>query len=460
MPSPTLFLRSTPLPVSAADAFAWHERPGAFERLAPPWEQIKVIAKQGGIENGASLTIKQAVGPVWLTMEAEHFGYVPNHEFNDRLVRGPFKSWEHRHKFVDVEAPASGRAGSLLSDTIEYILPGGPLGKILGESGVKKKLSRIFTYRHAVTAADLALWRRGAAAPRLRVLVSGSTGLVGRSLCALLTTQGHTVIRLVRREPMAPDEVVVDRLADAGALDAVVHLAGENVASGRWTSSVRHRILESRVEGTRNLVAALGRLRGRPKVFIGASATGFYGDRGQEMCDESTPVGRGFLSEVCQAWEGETQNAEKLGMRTVSLRTGIVLSPAGGALKKLLPIFRLGLGGPIGTGRMAMSWISLDDLTGCITQALTDESLSGPVNAVAPEPVTNAEFTRTLARVLHRPAVLPVPAPMLQAVFGEMANETLLASTRVEPARLKAAGYEFRHRSLTSALRHVLGRSA
>lgn len=453
MPSALTFTRSSPLPVSAADAFAWHGRPGAFERLCPPWERIDVIARKGGIEDGAWVMLEQWIGPCWLTLEAEHFGHAAGREFNDRLVRGPFKFWEHCHRFSDTPE----NAGSTLTDDIRFALPGGALGNALGGRLVRARLERMFAYRHAVTAADLALWKRWADRPRLRVLVSGSTGLVGRALCALLTTQGHEVLRLVRDVPVAPDEVVVGRLAEAGRIDAVVHLAGENIAGGRWTQARRRRIRESRVEGTRALVAALGALPERPGVFVGASAVGFYGDRGEVRCDENEPAGRGFLSEVCQAWERETRAAEAHGMRTVRLRTGVVLTPAGGALKKLLPLFRAGLGGRLGHGRMWMSWISIDDLVGCIAQALADETLSGAVNAVAPAPVTNAEFTRELGRVLRRPAALPVPAGVLRAALGAMADETLLASTRAEPARLLAGGYEFRHKTLGSALRHVLG---
>lgn len=453
MPTTLTFNRAVRLPVSAAEAFAWHERAGAFERLLPPWERVDVIARRGGIEDGAWLMLEQWIGPGWLTMEAEHFGYVRGQQFNDRMVRGPFKRWEHCHRFVDT--PASG--GSELSDEIHYALPGGRWGNWLGGRLVRARLARWFAYRHAVTAADLQLWQRWADRPRVRVLVSGSTGLVGRALCALLTTQGHEVIRLVRDVPMAPDEVVLGRLAEAGRIEAVVHLAGENIAGGRWTAARCRRIRDSRVEGTRALVAALGQLPDRPKVFIGASAAGFYGDRGEVRCAESEPGGRGFLAEVCQAWEHETQAAADLGMRTVRLRTGTVLSPSGGALKKLLPIFRAGLGGRLGHGRMWMSWISMDDLVGIMAQALVDETLEGAVNAVAPSPVTNAEFTQELGRVLHRPAVLPVPAMGLRALFGAMADEALLASTRVDPARITAAGYVFRHKTLVVALRHVLG---
>jgi len=392
---------------------------------------------------------RQHAGPVAITLEAEHFGYRSGLEFNDRLVRGPFARWEHRHGFVDTP----GAGGSVLTDEIVYAMAGGSFTAGL----VRRKLERMFVYRHAVTAADLGLWKRWSDRPRIRILVSGASGLLGRTLCPMLTTQGHTVIRLTRKPAAALDETDLDHLGEAGKIDAVVHLAGENVAGGRWTAERRKRILKSREEGTRKLVAALGKLADPPKSSSGASATGFYGNRANEVCTEADPPGRGFLSEVCQAWECETLAMREFASRVVCLRIGVVLSPAGGAIEKSLPLFRAGLGGPVGDGKMWMSWISIDDVAGSIVHALMDERLSGPVNAVAPEPVTNAFFSRELGRVLGRPALLPVPEVALRTMFGEMAQETLLASTRVEPVHLCRTGYEFRHPALTSALRHVLG---
>jgi uncharacterized protein (TIGR01777 family) len=315
----------------------------------------------------------------------------------------------------------------------------------------------MFSYRHAVTAADLALWKRWAHCPRLRILVSGATGLVGSALRNLLMTQGHTVFRLVRRAPRAHDEVVLSDLAEAAPLDAVVHLAGENVAGGRWTPERRSRILNSREKGTQELVAALGRLAQPPRVFVGASAIGFYGSRGETSLAETDGPGTGFLSEVCQAWERETMAVREFDTRAVCLRIGVVLSPAGGALAKLIPIFQVGGGGPVGDGRMWMSWISIDDVLASIVHALMEDRLSGPVNAVAPEPVRNAEFAQELGQSLGRPALLPVPAFALRALYGRMADETLLASTRVRPDRLLETGFTFRHSQIRPALSFVLG---
>jgi uncharacterized protein (TIGR01777 family) len=446
------FTSSVPLPVSAAEAFAWHERPGALERLIPPWEDIRVVEKSGGIRDGGRVVLRQQAGPFPLILEARHYGYVEGKEFNDRMVRGPFSRWEHRHAFEDDPE----RGGCLLTDSIRF----DALAGILVNGFVRRQLERMFAYRHAVTRADLQLAKKWSERTRLRVLVTGASGLVGRTLCPVLTTMGHEVLRLVRRGPVTSGQVDLEGLESAERIDAVVHLAGENVAGGRWTSARRRRILQSREEGTRNLVARLARLPAPPRVFVGASAIGYYGNRGEVICREGDAPGDGFLSDVCQAWERETMKAAEFGARVVCLRTGIVLSPAGGALGKLLPLFRAGLGGPIGNGKMWMSWISIDDLAGGIVHALMDEGMSGPVNAVAPQPVSNADFSRELARVLKRPALLAVPSLALRLVFGEMADQTLLSSLRVCPGVLEARGYEFRHPEIAAALRHLLGQSA
>ncbi|MDH3255040.1 MAG: TIGR01777 family oxidoreductase, partial [Acidobacteriota bacterium] len=240
--------------------------------------------------------------------------------------------------------------------------------------------------------------------------------------------------------------------------DAVVHLAGENIAGGRWTPARKERIAASRVDGTRNLIRSLGRLEEPPPILVCASAIGYYGSRGAEHLDEQSASGDGFLAATCREWEEAAGEAASLGMRVVTLRFGVVLSPAGGALAKMLPPFRAGAGGRIGDGRQFMSWVSIDDTLGAIYQALFDERLSGPVNVVSPRPATNHEFTRALGRALGRPTLLPLPKPALRAMFGEMADEMLLASTRVRPHRLQEAGFDFLDVDLDRTLDRLLGK--
>ena len=299
----------------------------------------------------------------------------------------------------------------------------------------------------------------------MKILVSGTTGLIGTALVPFLTTGGHSVVRLIRSQPR-PGQAAVHWDTAAGSidssafegLDAVVHLAGENIAARRWTPAQKARIRDSRVQGTRLLAQSLARLQQPPKVMVCASAIGFYGDRGTEVLTEESAPGSGFLTDTCLAWEAAAQPASGKGVRVVNLRLGVVLSPGGGALAKMLFPFRLGVGGKIGSGRQYMSWIGIDDVVGVIHYALTTDELRGPINAVAPNPVTNREFTKTMGRVLSRPTIFPMPAFAARMAFGEMADELLLASTRVKPARLQNSSYYFRHPQLEGALRHLLGK--
>lgn len=295
------------------------------------------------------------------------------------------------------------------------------------------------------------------------VLVSGATGLVGSALVPALTNEGHRVVRLTRSEDGGDGSVRWDPSAgtiDAARLegiDAVVHLAGENIV-GRWTSAKKARIRDSRVWGTRLLAETLAGLSEPPGVMVSTSATGYYGDRGNELLREESAPGANFLAGVCQEWEAAAEPAREAGMRVVHPRFGIVLSPEGGALGTTLPIFKFGGGGRIGSGNQYWPWVALDDVVGAIVHSLATESLEGPVNVGVYDPPTNAQYTRTLGRVLNRPTIFPLPAPAARLVLGQVADELLLASQRVEPAKLRESGFEFRYPELEGALRHLLGR--
>jgi uncharacterized protein (TIGR01777 family) len=293
-----------------------------------------------------------------------------------------------------------------------------------------------------------------------KALVSGSSGLIGSALCSFLAANGYQVTRLVRGafsgeaqiswdpdKPLAPEWV--------SGFDAVIHLAGESIV-GRWTDEKKAAIRHSRVAGTKNLAKALAEAPQRPRVLISASAIGYYGSRGQETLREDSPVGRGFLADVCREWEFATTAAGDAGIRIAQTRFGIVLSKAGGALAKMLPPFRLGIGGNMSNGRQWWSWIDLQDVVGAIAHVIKTSSLRGAVNVVSPNAVTNAEFTRTLASVLSRPAILPMPAFMARLALGQMADELLLASQRVEPAKLLASGYSFQQPNLRQSLQTML----
>jgi uncharacterized protein len=297
----------------------------------------------------------------------------------------------------------------------------------------------------------------------MNILVTGATGFVGKALVSRLTTSGHGVLLLRRGAAGSASEATWNpeakqvNLPSSVSLDAVVHLAGESIAQ-RWTTAAKARIRASRVDATRLLSEAVVGLPSPPRVLICASATGFYGDRGDEILDEQSGSGTGFLADVCQAWEAAAALARQRGIRVMHLRLGIVLAAHGGALAKMLPAFGLGLGGRLGSGRQYWSWIVLDDLLGVVEWALQDGQASGALNAVAPEAVTNTDFTAALARALRRPAFLPVPALVVRSLFGEMGREALLGSARVQPTRLLNAGFAFRFPHLDAAFRHVLTR--
>lgn len=303
----------------------------------------------------------------------------------------------------------------------------------------------------------------------MKVIITGSTGLVGRALVRSLLAEGHEVTRLVRGDSQsfrAPGTTAVHWNPERGEIDAqaleghdaAVHLAGENVGEGRWDEEKKRRIIESRVKGTTLLASALAGLSAKPRVLVSASAIGFYGDRGPEILREESASGSDFFSEVCREWEKATLQASQSGVRVVHLRIGMVLSGEGGALQRMLTPFKLGLGGKVGSGNQYISWITLEDVLGVIRRAIEDESLRGPVNTVGPQPVTNEEFTKALGHVLGRPTIFVVPAFAARLAFGEIADAALLASTRVEPARLKEVGYQFKHPEIEGALRSVLGK--
>ncbi|HEU5170154.1 MAG TPA: TIGR01777 family oxidoreductase [Gemmatimonadales bacterium] len=453
--------RSTRLSFPADAVYEWHARPGAFERLTPPWERIEVLDRTGGIGDGSRTVVRVRAGPIGVRWVAGHRDNVPGRQFVDEQVEGPFAHWIHTHRFT----PDGG--GCLLTDRIEYAPPYGLLGAASNLWLLRPRIARMLAYRHAVLADDLAAHARFAGRARLHIAITGSSGLIGRPLAAFLETGGHRVTRVVRRAAgpgevrWDPPQSALDPTALHG-IDAVVHLAGEPVAAARWTAARRRRIRESRGMATRLLAEALAALPRPPRVLVSASAIGIYGNRGDEILTEASMTGSptDFLVEVASEWEAAAEPARRAGIRVTHPRFGIVLSPAGGALRKLLPAFRAGIGGPVGDGRSWMSWISVDDAIGAVHHLLMDERLEGPVNAVGPAPATGATFAATLGRVLRRPTPFRLPRAALQVIFGEMAEATILASTRVLPVSLEAAGYPFRHPQLEPALRFLLGAGA
>jgi len=453
------FVLRSEVPARADRVYAWHMRRGAFERLAPPWEEPRVISPFAPPAEGGTVELQVPILPgvriVWLSDFTE---VREGERFRDIQRTGPFDFFDHTHRFE----PKDDRS-SVMEDRIRYVLPGGRLGDLFGAGLVRRKLEATFAYRHRVLARDLEVHAR-AKRQAARFLITGATGLVGRALGAFLESGGHTVHRLTRRAAMNDREIEFHpekgaaHPSDMEGFDAVIHLAGDPIAEGRWTDDKKRLIRSSRVPFTRRLSETLGALKKPPAVFISASATGYYGDRGDRILRESDPPGEGFLPEVCLEWEGATEPAAIAGIRVVHLRTGLVLTPAGGALVPMLLPFSFGLGGPLGHGRQWWSFVALDDLLYLIHHVLNHDSIRGPVNATSPEPVTNADFTKILGRVLNRPAVIPVPEFALKAALGGMTEPLLMASARVNPEKLLDTGFQFAYPKLEDALRHELGR--
>ena len=449
------------MPVSARQVFDWHARPGAFQRLVPPWAPVRLESFEG-IGEGDRATIRLGPGPISIKWVAEHHDVIEGEQFCDRQVSGPFAHWDHTHRMEPIDD-----ATSRLVDEIDYALPAGPIGRQVGEWFAEPELERQFAYRHRITRRDLDLHKRyNPKGQSFTVAVSGASGLVGSALTAMLTTGGHTVMPLVRSGPTDETEILWDPRTGAveaeklEQVDAVVHLAGENVF-GLWTDAKKQRIFESRATGTRLLSDALASLDDPPDVFISASAIGYYGDHGTNpVREDAQPQEAGFLSDVCQAWESAADSARDAGIRVVHPRIGVVLTPAGGALQLMLPAFQFGLGGRVGTPEQYFPWITLDDVIGGLYHMIWTEELAGPVNLASPNPAQMSAYTRTLASILNRPAFLHPPVPIVKAIGGEMAEEMLLVSARIIPQKLLDTGYDFAYAELETGLRHQLGKEA
>ncbi len=450
------FVAESELPLRARELAAWHETPGALERLLPPWLLARVT-RPAAVREGERTGLALGVGPVSLRWVAEHRDVEPGAGFRDVQLQGPFSEYAHLHRFLE-----RGDHG-VLRDEIVYALPGGPLGDRLLANFARRSLIRSFRFRHLRTRHDIERHRAFESAPRRRIAVTGATGLIGRALTAFLQGAGHQVRRVTRR-PVRPDDIGWDpmsgRLAEGAldGLDAVIHLAGENLLGPGWSEAKKRAIHESRVRSTRLLAERLKGRPGEPRALLMASAAGFYGDRGAERLDESAQSGRGFLAEVCRDWERAAEPAREAGVRVAVVRSGVVLSSRGGTLGLLRAPFEAGAGGRLGEGEQFMSWIALDDLIAIYELLLMREELSGVFNACAPEELTNLAFTSALARVLRRPALLPVPRAALRLALGELADEALLASQRMVPARLEQAGFRFLFPQVEDALRMELGR--
>lgn len=452
------FVYRTTMPASQEELFAWHMRAGALERILPPG--VRILAHDGppkndGMRLGERVHLRIR-GPGLLAREwvAEHVALRPGEGFTDVQCRGPFRHWKHEHRMH-----AQGATRSTLEDIVEWELP---RWAFAARSWVSKRLQAMFAWRHQRIGLDLIGHAPYAQQPRLEIVVGGASGLVGRALCAYLRSGGHRVRILVRRAARHAEEIAWDPAHDSIAsealenIDAVVHLGGTNISASRWNVRRKTEIANSRIVSTALLARTLARLSCPPKTFLCASAVSIYGN-GDSLHPEEDPPGVGFLAEVARQWEAATQPAHEAGLRVCALRIGMVLDSEGGALAQMLPAFRWGMGGRIGSGTQWMSWIHLNDLLYAIEHLLYTPSLSGAVNLSAPESVRQREFARCLSNVLRRPALAPLPAWVVRTLLGEMGESLLLQGQRAQPKGLQDSGFRFQLPRLEDALRHALG---
>ncbi len=450
---PFVFHFETKLPVPVEEAFEWHERPGAFERLLPPFMATKLIDCDSGLQLDAHVHFRiMLLGEMGIDCIHKLTDVQKNKSFTDVQVKGPFSSWKHLHNFRKVD-----EHHTVIEEIIQYTLPVESILGHLVNNKIAKRLSRLFNYRQQILKNDF-LFLRNYQKKKLHILVSGASGLVGRSLVALLKTMGHIVTPLKRHLSAGESGIFWDienqkiDLEELENFDAVIHLAGENIAQF-WTHENKEKIYNSRILSTRLLVNSLSQLKRPPKIFITASGAHYY-KTGEEVTEKG-PEGDGFLHSVIRDWEKEARALQNV--RTVQVRTGIVLSPMNGLLKSMVKACKFGLSARFGAGEMHLSWISIDDLAYLYAHILMTESIEGPVNATAPFPVTQDHFLSTLAKILKRPFFLKIPKILISSMGGELGKELLLADLKVLPRKLMDNNYTFFYPKIEQALKHLLG---
>ena len=461
-----IYEHTATFPYSKDIVWNWHARPGAVRRIMPDWEGIRPV-EVGGIKDGAVTSFRMSIGILPQRWVAKHHSYIEGEQFCDDMIKGPFGRWNHVHKFIEM-----GQTEMQIQDRIDWKLPFHFFTRIGAPIMVMPRVRQMFKHRTRRILADLKRQQMFKDAPRKRVLISGSTGLIGTQLGAFLETDGHDVHRLIRpstRLHADQDSTKVVKWDDKsgkiieGSLenfDVIIHLAGAGIGDKRWSKKRKKLIAESREIPTKNLANALANLASPPSLFMCASAVGYYDNRGDEELDENSSTGNGFLAEICRKWEDAAQPAINAGIRTIHMRTGIVTTAAGGMLQQILLPAKLGAMGPIGGGRQWQSWISLDDQIYAMHYLMNHETASGVFNLTAPNPVTQKQFAKVLGKVLRRPAFAPAPGFVMKILFGEMGKSLILDGQKVRPKRLQDLGYTFEHETLEPALRDALGRFA
>ncbi|MDQ5956048.1 MAG: uncharacterized protein QG627_333 [Chlamydiota bacterium] len=439
----------TSIAVPCDFAFAWILRPGALKRLLPPWIKTDFLFDSSIDCNKKQIGLKVYLGPFFFRWILEYKNFKLNQEFTDKQIKGPFKSYLHTHHFTPIDSQSCILSNEIEFNSVSFL-----------ESFIAKRFTRLLKWRQKIMKEDLELICKYSIAP-LKILVSGANGFIGSELTDFLRLVGHSVMRLVRyKQEISSDTVYWDPIEgqfskqDFEGFDAVFHLAGAPIAH-RWTKTYRKKLFTSRCRDTWLLSQVLSRLYSPPKTVISASAIGFYGDC-KEKVTECSSVGEGFLSSLCHQWEMALEAIEQRGSRVVYARFGIVLGAKGGMLRQILPLYRLGLGGRIGSGNQYLSWIAVNDAISALYHLLMTESLNKAVNLAAPHPVKQKEFCSILSTKLDRPHFLHLPSKLVSLALGDMGKEMLLASTQVYPQKLLESGYSFRCRSLQEALNEII----
>jgi uncharacterized protein len=452
------FSKKSTFPFNVKDLFNWHENLGAFDRLNPPWNSVEVLSSDYSIKDESKIKIGLPIGPFSIPWTLKHSGYEKNSQFIDKTFSGgPFSEWTHQHLFSEND-----NCSSTLEDIISFKLY---LGNKFISPLVLKDLNKVFNYRHQILRQDLER-HKIVGNNKLKIGITGANGMIGRSLTSFLSTGGHEIIKFVRNfstqkkefnecyyNPYSPNPNIFE------GLDVLILLAGEPIASSKWSNSKKQEIIASRSIATKCICDSLNKCINPPNLLISTSGINIYGTKRDELLNESSTTGTGFLAEVCKKWEDSVTSATKMGIRTVILRFGIVLSPNGGALGKMLTPFMLGGGGVIGSGKQYLSWITLRDLIYLIHSVIFSK-ISGTFNAVSPVPVSNFEFTKTLGKVLNRPTIIPIPESLIKLIFGEMGKETILSDLKVSSKKLQSelTNFSFLDISLEEGLSFMLGR--
>lgn len=454
-----IFQNRLEVDASLEDHWKWYDSEGAFRRIMPDWEGLEPI-QVGKIKDGEMTIFPVQMGPVKKKWVARHENVRELHGFDDTSLKGPFAKWDHSREFSE----DNGKTVAI--DSVDYKLPMHFATGWTKGFTVIPRVKAMFAFRNRRVTMDL----KRIPKKRMKVLVSGSTGLIGKQLCAFYSCMGHEVHRLIRNSTKLPPDANQERVVKwndqsgeiiSGTLegfDCIIHLAGAGIGDKRWSESRKDLIKTSRTVPTKNLTDLISKLEKKPEVFIQGSAIGYYGNRSDEILDEDSSIGEGYLPETCKEWEEASASLEEIGIRRVVIRTGIVMSCLGGALAKQLFPAKMGGLGPVGGGKQYQSWISLDDQIHAMHHLMLKEDCKGVYNLVAPNPTTQKDFAKTMGRIFIRPSFAPLPKFMVKILFGEMGEKLLLESQRVQPKRLIESGYEFNHTHLEDALRHMTGK--